>query len=119
VASQDNNTIKLYSINQQTGKLTYTNQVIATVSSPVCIVPFILAPPQPVLSILPTLTNNLVLNISNSLNILTYQLYESPDLTSAGPTWNLVATGSPGQTNFVWTNTLSQEFFRAGVLTNY
>jgi len=119
VASQDNNTIKLYSIDQQTGKLTYTNQTIATVSSPVCIVPFILAPPQPVLSILPTLTNNLVLNISNSLNILTYQLYESPDLASAGPTWNLVATGSPGQTNFVWTNTLSQEFFRAGVLTNF
>jgi 6-phosphogluconolactonase len=119
VAAQDGNTIKLYSINQQTGKLTYTNQVITTVTMPVCILPYILEPPQPVLSLLPTAADGLALNVSNSLSLFTYQLYESPALPSSGSSWNLAAIGSPGQTNFAWTNTLSQEFFMVRVLTNY
>ena len=119
VAAQNGNSIKLYSINQQTGKLTYANQLITAVSAPVCILPFIFEPPQPVLTLLPTSTNGLALSISNSLSLFTYQLYESTALPSPGMTWNLVATGSPGQTNFMWTNTLAQEFFMAGVLTNY
>jgi 6-phosphogluconolactonase len=118
VAAQNGNTIRLYSINQQTGMLTYANQIILSVTSPVCILPFIYQPPQPVLSILPSTTNGFALNISNSLSLLTYQLYESPTLPTAGQAMNLVATGSPGQTNFTWTNTLSQEYFTVGVLTN-
>jgi 6-phosphogluconolactonase len=119
VAAQNGNTIKLYSINQQTGKLTYANQLITAVSAPVCILPFIFEPPQPVLTLLPSSTNGLALNISNSSSLFTYQLYESPTLPFLGMSWNLVATGSPGQTNFMWTNTLTQEFFMVGVLTNY
>ena len=119
VAAQNANTIRLYSINQQTGKLTYTNQVIASVSSPVCILPFILEPPQPVLTVMPNPIHGLTFGIGNSLSLFSYQLYESPTVPSTGMTWNLVAIGSPGQTNFLWTNSLAQEFFRVGVLTNY
>jgi hypothetical protein len=119
VAAQNGNTIRLYSINQQTGKLTYTNQVITAVSAPVCILPFVLEPPQPVLTILPNSTNGLALSVGNSLSLFTYQLYESPAIPLPGMTWNLLATGGPGQTNFMWTNTLAQEFFKVGVLTNY
>jgi 6-phosphogluconolactonase len=119
VAAQDSSTVRLYSINQATGILTYTNQIITSVGSPVCILPFILEPPQPVLTFLANSTPGLTLNISNSLSLFTYQLYEAPALPASGLNWSLVATGSPGQTNFAWTNTLSQEFFMAGVLTNY
>ena len=119
VGSQGNSTTKLYSIDQQTGKLTYANQVIASIPSPSCVVPFIFQPPQPVLSLLSAPTNGLALSISNSLSMFTYQLYESPTLASSGSTWNLVATGGPGQTNFVLSNSLPGEFFRVGVLTNY
>ena len=119
VAAQDGNTIRLYSINPQTGKLAYATQVITAVSAPVCILPFILDPPQPVLTLFPNSTNGFALNINNTLSLFTYQLYESQALSSSGLTWNLVATGSPGQTNFTWTNTLAQEFFMVGVLTNY
>ena len=118
VAAQAGNSIRLYSINQQTGKLTYTNQIITSVTSPVCILPFILEPPQPVLTMLLTSTNTFEINLSNTLSFLTYQLYETPGL-SAGMTWNLWATGSPGQTNFVVSNSLPEDFFRVGVLTNY
>ena len=58
------------------------------------------------------------LNVGNSLDLLTYQLYQSPAL-SAGMTWNLVATGSRGQTNFLLSNTQAPVFFRVGVFTNY
>ena len=34
-------------------------------------------------------------------------------------TWNLLATGSLGQTNFVLSNNLAQEYFQVGVSTNY
>jgi len=49
---------------------------------------------------------------------LTYQLYSAPTLSS-GANWNLLATGDPGQTNFALTNSLLQEYFQVGVLTNY
>jgi len=119
VASQNGNTVRLYSIDPQTGKLTYANQIITAVSSPVCILPFIFEPPQPVLALFPNSSNGLALNVSNSLSLFTYQLYEAPALPASGTTWNLVATGSPGQTNFTWTNSMNQEFFTVGVLTNY
>jgi 6-phosphogluconolactonase len=118
VASQDGNTVKLYTINQQTGVLTYANKVITTISSPVCILPFILKPPQPIASIFSDSSNNLEINLTNTMGLFTYQLYEAPDLSS-GMNWNLLATGSPGQANFVLSNTLAEDFFRAGVLTNY
>jgi 6-phosphogluconolactonase len=118
VADQGSNDIRLYSINQDTGMLTYKNQTITSVSQPVCIVPFILQPPQPVLSILFTPTNSVSLNIANSSSFFTYQLYESTSL-SASNVWNLAATGTQGQTNFLRPNSLVQEFFQVGVLTNY
>ena len=118
VAAQDGGTIKLYSINQQTGLLTYANKVINTVASPVCILPFILRPPQPVITIGSSSSNTLAINLTNTMGLFTYQLYETPALSS-GVNWNLLAVGSPGQANFTVTNTLSAEFFRAGALTNY
>ena len=118
VADQDSSDIRLYSIDPSSGMLTYKNQIITSVSSPVCIVPFILQPPQPVLSILFTPSNNVSLNIANSSSFFTYQLYESSSL-SATTVWNLAATGTPGQTNFLRTNSLAQGVFQVGVLTNY
>ncbi len=66
----------------------------------------------------PATANTFQLSVGNSLDLLTYQLYQSPAL-SAGMTWNLLATGSRGQTNFAVSNTAGQAFFRLGVLTNY
>ena len=80
--------------------------------------PFILQPPQPVVISRLTPTNAVLLSIGTGLDVLTYQLYHAPVLSSA-TTWDLLTTGSRGQTNFVLSNTLAQEFFRATVLTNY
>jgi hypothetical protein len=52
------------------------------------------------------------------MGLFTCQLYETPALSS-GMNWNLLAIGSPGPASFIVTNTLTAQFFRAGVLTNY
>jgi len=117
VAGQDSNDIRLYTIDQSSGQLTYTNKKL-TASAPVCILPFILSPPEPVIAFHPTLTNTFELNIDNTLNLLTYQIYTAPTLP-LGTTWDLLTTGDRGQTKFVLTNTLAQEYFQVGVLTNY
>lgn len=117
VANQDSNKVLLYSIHPQTGMLTDTGQSL-TVSKPVCVLPFIVQPPQPVLVLEPLATDTLQLSVGNSLDLLTYQLYQSPAISTA-MTWNLLATGSRGQTNFGFSNTQAQAFFRVGVLTNY
>ena len=117
VAGQASGDVRLYSINPQSGQLTDTGKKLS-VSSPVCILPFILQPPQPVITLRPTAANTFELSISNSLDLLTYQLYQTPTLSS-GSVWNLLSTGIRGQTNFVLTNSLPQEFLRVGILTNY
>jgi 6-phosphogluconolactonase len=117
VAGQDSNDIRLYTINPQSGLLTDTGKKLS-VSMPVCILPFILNPPQPVISLHSTATNTLELDIDNSLNLLTYQLYQATSLTSSNA-WNLLATGNPGQTNFVLSTRDAQQYFQVGVLTNY
>jgi hypothetical protein len=115
VAGQDSGDIRLYTIDQQTGKLTDTGKRQAA-SSPVCILPFLARPPQPVITFNPMSGNYFELSLSNTLNSLTYQLYHSGSL---GTSWNLLATGDPGQTNFIVAGTLEQEFFQIGVVTNY
>jgi 6-phosphogluconolactonase len=117
VGGQTSGDIRLYTINPQSGLLTDTGKALS-VASPVCILPFILQPPQPVICARPITPNTLKLSISNSLDLLSYQLYEKTALSSGGA-WNLLTTGTRGQTNFVLTNSLPQEFFRVGVLTNY
>jgi 6-phosphogluconolactonase len=117
VAGQTSGDIRLYSINPQNGQLADTGARLA-VSSPVCILPFLVQPPQPFLLARPTQTNTLTLSISNSLDFLTYQLYGASSL-SPGNAWDLIMTGTRGQTNFVITNSQSQEFIRAGVGTNF
>ena len=117
VAGQTSNDIRLYSINPETGQLSDTGKKLSS-SAPVCILPFLLQPPEPVVTLSPAANNTLQLSIGNSLNLLTYQLYRTPTL-SAGMTWDLLATGERGQTVFVLTNTLEQEYFRVGVSTNY
>ncbi len=117
VAGQDSGDIRLYTIDQQTGLLTDTHKKLAA-ASPVCILPFILTPPQPALTIQPTVANAFQLSLTNTLNLLTYQLYRSSGLNAGAP-WSLLATGDPGQTNFTLTNRLAQEFFQVGVLTDF
>jgi 6-phosphogluconolactonase len=117
VAGQASNDVRLYSIDQQSGSLSDTGRRLS-VSSPVCILPFILEPPQPVIAARSNGAQMLALTISNSLEFLTYQLYRAP-VPPPGSSWTLLATGARGQTNFVVTNSLPQEFFRVGVLTNY
>ncbi len=60
----------------------------------------------------------LELGIGNSFDLFTYQLYHTSILSPA-PDWTLLFTGARGQTNFALTNSMRQEFFRVGVLTNY
>ena len=117
VGGQTSGDVRLYSINPQSGQLTDTGKALS-VASPVCILPFILQPPQPVITARPTTTNTFELSISNSLDLLTYQLYETPTLSSGGA-WNLLTTGTRGQTNFLLSNSLPRQFLRVGVLTNY
>jgi 6-phosphogluconolactonase (cycloisomerase 2 family) len=117
VGGQASNDVRLYSINPQTGLLTDTGKAFS-VPSPVCILPFILEPPQPVIYARAATPDSFELSISNTLDLLTYQVYEMPALSSGGG-WNLLTTGTRGQTNFMLPYSLPQEFFRAGVLTNY
>jgi len=116
VAGQNSNDIRLYTIDQQTGLLTDTGKKL-TASSPVCILPFLLRPPQPAITLTAS-GNALELNLGNALNMLTYQLYRSPSL-NFGTNWTVLTTGAPGQTNFMLPKSLEPEFFQAGVLTNY
>lgn len=117
VAGQTSGDIRLYTINRQSGLLTDTGARLS-VSSPVCILPFLLQPPQPVITLQPAAASTFILSVSNSLDFLTYQLYETTTL-SPGSSWNLLSTGTRGQTNFVVTNAHSQEFLRVGVVTNF
>jgi len=117
VAGQASGDVRLYSIDPQTGQLTDTGQKLS-VSSPVCILPFILQPPQPVIALHPAPSAMLELGIGNSFDLFTYQLYHTSILSPA-PDWTLLFTGARGQTNFALPNSMRQEFFRVGVFTNY
>jgi 6-phosphogluconolactonase len=115
--TQTSNEIPLYSINPQDGQLHDTGKRLS-VTAPVCILPFILQPPQPVLALTLDPNNGLQLNIGNALSLLSYQVFQTPAL-AGDSAWNLVVTGAPGQTNFTLTNGLAQQFFQVGVFTNY
>jgi 6-phosphogluconolactonase len=117
VAGQTSNDIRVYRVNPENGQLTDIGKKLS-VSAPVCIVPFILQPPQPVLTTRATGKDRFELGIGNSLDLLTYQLYQAT-MVSPTASWILLATGGRGQTNFLLTNTLPNEFFQVGVLTNY
>jgi len=116
VAGQDSNDIRLYSIDPQTGLLTDTGRKL-TVSLPVCILPFVVEPPPPALTFRASANHTFELDVTNGFNALVYQVYQSPGLAS-GATWDLLTTGGAGQTNFVLSNLLGQEFFRVQMLTN-
>ena len=116
-AGQDSNDIRLYTIDRPTGLLSATSQKL-TVSKPVCVLPYLTQSPQPVLSAQRTSPAALSINIGNSLDLLTYELHQASGL-EAGMTWNLLATGVPGQTNFLVPTSAAQGLFRAGVVTNY
>ena len=118
VANQDSDTVVLYAVDPQTGMLTQTSQTLH-VSQPVCIVPFFVQPPQPVLGISPAANNTLDIGIGNGVGTLTYTLSEAAALATTNTTWNLLMTGARGQTKFTLTNNISNGFLRAGVVTNY
>ena len=117
VACQDANSIEVYTIDPGNGRLTATERTLK-VSLPVCILPLLTQPPQPVLQFQRAPANTLELDVGNSLSSLTYRIYRAALL---GPVvnWTLATTGQPGQTNFTFTNASSAEFFRASVFTNY
>jgi 6-phosphogluconolactonase len=117
VACQDANCVQVYTIDPGTGGLTATVQTLR-VSLPVCVLPLLSRPPQPVLEFERAPANTLKLDVGNSLTSLTYQMYAAASLGPA-VNWTLVATGQRGQTNFTLTNASSAEFFRVSVLTNY
>jgi len=95
--------------------LTDTGKAFA-VPSPVCILPFILQPPQPVIYARAATADTFELSISNSLDLLTYQVYQMPALSGGG--WNLLTT-ELAPNPFCAPYSLPQEYFRVGVLTNY
>lgn len=57
--------------------------------------------PQPVLTIAPTGTNQLLISITNSYGTNTYELYRTPILNEEVYPWTLNAIGTAGQSNFV------------------
>jgi len=121
VANQGSNSVALYSINPATGLLTQLSQTIV-LSAPVCVLPFFTQPPQPVLGVSPASNGSLQVGVGNGCGVLGYQLFQASALTSS-PSWNMLAAGATGQTNFcltnfVLTNTRPQAFFRVSV-TNY
>ncbi len=117
VACQDANRIEVYTIALANGRLTATSQAL-NVSLPVCVLPLLTQPPQPVLQFQRAPTNTLELDVGNSLASLTYRIYRAA-LPGPAVNWTLATTGQPGQTNFTFTNASSAEFFRVSVLTNY
>ena len=117
VANQGSSSVVLYSIDPGTGLLTLKAQSLA-VSMPVCVLPFFTQPPQPVLGVFPAANAALQVGIGNGCGALTYQLYQAPALTS-NPAWNPLVCGACGQTNFMLSNSLTQGFIRAAVVTNY
>ena len=117
VANQDSDNVLLYAIDSQTGRLTPMGQSLQ-ISKPVCVLPILIQPPQPVMALRSLPANALSVDIGNGLSSLAYQLYHSPALQPL-TNWSLLATGLRGQTNFILTNINSSEFFRASVLTNF
>jgi len=57
--------------------------------------------PQPVLTIAPTGTNQLLLSITNGVTFTNYEIFRTPILNSAAYPWAWEAVGMNGQTNFV------------------
>jgi 6-phosphogluconolactonase len=117
VACQDANIVTVYTIDPENGRLTATSQTLR-VSLPVCVLPLLTQPPQPVLQVQRTPANTLELDVGNGLASLTYRIYSAASVESA-VNWTLAATGQRGQTNFTFTNANSTAFFRASVLPNY
>jgi 6-phosphogluconolactonase len=117
VVCQDANRIEVYTIDPGNGRLTPTAQTLK-VSLPVCVLPLLTQPPQPVLQFQCVPANTLELDVGNGLASLTYRIYRTASLGPA-VNWILAATGQRGQTNFTLTNASSAAFFRASVLTNY
>ena len=116
VANEDSDTIQEYAIDPRNGMLTPTGQTL-NVSEPVCVLPILIQPPQPVLVLQSTPTNCMEIDIRNALSLLTYQIDRAPSV-QPGVTWSLLATGTRGQTDFILTNANPCEFFRASVLIN-
>ena len=117
VACQDGNRVEVYTIDPGNGRLTATAEAL-NVSLPVCVLPLLTQPPQPVLQVQRAPGNTLELDVWNSLISLNYRIYRAA-LLGPGANWTLATTGQRGQTNFTFTNASSAEFFRVSVLTNY
>jgi 6-phosphogluconolactonase len=117
VANQDSNEVRTYAIDPGTGRLSPTGAILK-ISKPVCVLPLLTRPPQPVLTLQNNRAKGLQIGIENALSLLTYQLAQAQSLQSETE-WTLVATGSRGQTNFILPGQSPQGFLRASVITNF
>jgi hypothetical protein len=69
------------------------------------------------MALLPAQPGTFQLTLSNTASLLTYQISQTSNLSSG--TWTTFQLGTQGQTSFLVTNNLPQQFFRASPLTNY
>lgn len=75
--------------------------------------------PQPVLTITPTGSNQMTINITNGVSTANYDLYWTPVLADPSHPWQAVVIGSTGQTNFTVSMGIWQsQFYRVVVDTN-
>jgi len=74
--------------------------------------------PQPVLTITPAVSNQVVITITNGVSIANYDLAWTPFLNNPAYPWTDAAIGGTGQTNFTVGVTWPTAFFRAVVDTN-
>jgi 6-phosphogluconolactonase len=116
-AGQDSGDVRLYLVNQDTGELTDTTKKIS-VASPVCILPYLIQPPQPIVSTRAVGGDRFELTVAHTLDLLSYQVFQTSSLSTQS-NWTLQLDGVIGQTNFLLTNTLPQQFFQVGVATNF
>ena len=72
--------------------------------------------PQPVLTIAPTNSTQLLLTITNAVTFTNYEIYRTPILNDTNFPWELHIVGSVGQSNFTADVGIDwMGFFKAGI----
>jgi 6-phosphogluconolactonase len=117
VANQDSDDVRLYQINPQTGELSPTGRSVK-VSRPVCVLPILTRPPQPVVTAQHIAADSLELRVDNAVGQVAYRLEQSVE-PRAGGGWTPVVTGVPGQTRFTLSCNGAFGFLRAAVAPGY
>src|SRR5438552_18219618 len=73
-------------------------------------------PPQPVLTIAPTNSTQVLISITNAVASTNYEIYRTPILNDTNFPWELHIVGSVGQSNFTADVGIDwMGFFKAGI----